>query len=204
MPGIHLYSSNRLEILADTYAELLLAQPLPPLQKEIVLVQSRGMARWLAMETANRLQIWANCDYPFPNTFISRMYKLIMPDIPDVSPFAKEFILWHLIDMLPVIQDESHLIKIASYLDSGDDLKLYQLSYEIADLFDQYTLFRPGMILEWEGNSKKNPADHVWQSFLWRHLVDRLRKNSRFPEFHRARLLQLFEEKILDPAFDTA
>ena len=202
MPGIHLYSSNRLEILADTYAELLLAQPLPPLQKEIVLVQSRGMARWLAMETANRLQIWANCDYPFPNTFISRMYKLIMPDIPDVSPFAKEFILWHLMDMLPEIQDESHLIKIASYLDSGDDLKLYQLSYEIADLFDQYTLFRPRMILAWEDKTEQAPGDTAWQALIWCRLLDRLCQNQLPPDYHRARLLQLFEKKILDPTFD--
>ena len=72
MPGIHLYSSNRLEILAHTFGELLRSDPLPPLQKETVLVQSRGMARWLAMETASRLTIWANCDCPFPNTFINK------------------------------------------------------------------------------------------------------------------------------------
>ncbi|NIT51630.1 MAG: exodeoxyribonuclease V subunit gamma, partial [candidate division Zixibacteria bacterium] len=40
MAGIHLYSSNRLEILADTFADLVQAQPIPPLQKEIILVQS--------------------------------------------------------------------------------------------------------------------------------------------------------------------
>jgi exodeoxyribonuclease V gamma subunit len=204
MPGIHLYSGNRLETLADAFAELVQTEPLPPFQKETVLIQSRGMARWLATETAARLNIWANCDCPFPNTFIRQIYNLLLPDISTESSFDKDYILWHVMDILPEVMHGSHFDTVASYLESGDDLKLYQLSYEIADLFDQYTLFRPGMILDWEENSKKNPADHAWQSFLWRHLVDRLRKNSRFPEFHRARLLQLFEEKILDPAFDTA
>ena len=85
MPGIHLYSSNRLERLADIFAGLLQSEPLPPLLKETVIMQSRGMERWLAMQTAARLDIWANCDCPFPNTFVDRIYKLVFPDMPAVS-----------------------------------------------------------------------------------------------------------------------
>ena len=204
MPGIHLHSSNRLERLADSFAELLQSDPLPPLQKETVLVQSRGMARWLAMETAGRLNIWANTDCPFPNIFISRIYKLLLPGIPEVLPYDKEYILWHLMDILPEVTQDSHFDDVASYLDSGDDLKLYQLSYETADLLDQYTLFRPQMILDWEENIKNIPAEHLWQSTVWCCLVDRLRQNRQFPENHRSRLLQLFEEKISDPSFNHA
>jgi exodeoxyribonuclease V gamma subunit len=204
MPGIHLYSSNRLETLADIFAELLHSEPLPPLQKETVLIQSRGMARWLALETARRLKIWANCDCPFPNTFINRIYKQLLPDIPAVSPYDKENIIWHLMDILPEVMHGSHFEKVATYLESGDDLKLYQLSFEIADLFDQYTLFRPGMILDWEDTAKQVHADHVWQALIWRRLLDRLRQNRQFPAYHRARLLQFFEKKILDPAFGHA
>ena len=205
MPGIHLYSSNRLEILADTFAGLLRSTPLPPLQKETILVQSRGMARWLAMETASRLNIWANCDCPFPNTFIHSIYKLLLPDIPDVSAFNKEYTLWHLMDILAEVKlDDRYFSKLAAYIDSGDDLKLYQLARETADLFDQYTLFRPQMLLDWEDNLKKIPADLVWQSILWCRLVQRLHQNQQPPEQHRARLLQLFEEKISDSAFNSA
>ena len=204
MPGIHLHSSNRLERLADSFAEILRSDPLPPLQNETVLVQSRGMARWLAMETANRLSIWSNVDCPFPNTFINDIYKLLLPGLPDVSPYDKEYILWHLMDILPEATKDSHFGNVASYLDSGDDLKLYQLSYETADLFDQYTLFRPRMILGWEENIKKIPADHLWQSTVWCRLVDRLRQNGQFPEYHRARLLQLFDETVSSPVFDRA
>jgi exodeoxyribonuclease V gamma subunit len=204
MPGIHLYSSNRLETLADIFAELLQSNPLSPLQKETVIMQSRGMARWLAMQTATRLNIWANCDCPFPNTFIHKIYKLLFPDIPEVSPYDKAYILWHLMDILPERIQDPHFKKVASYLKSGEDMKLYQLSYETADLFDQYTLFRPRMILDWEDGTKMLPSDYVWQSTVWRRLVDRLRQHQQSPEFHRARLLQFFEEKILNPAFDDA
>jgi exodeoxyribonuclease V gamma subunit len=204
MPGIHLYSSNKLEILADKFAQLLESRPLPPLQKEIILVQSRGMARWLAMETATRLNIWANCDCPFPNTFVRNIYQLLLPGLPEVSVFNKEFNLWHLMDILSEVRDEPHFSKVTVYLKSGDELKLFQLAREIADLFDQYTIFRPQMILGWEEALPKVQNDHLWQSILWIRLVKRLQQLQSIPDQHRARLLQLFEEKLLDPDFNAA
>ncbi|MBW2471707.1 MAG: exodeoxyribonuclease V subunit gamma, partial [Deltaproteobacteria bacterium] len=204
MPGFHLYSSNKLEILADTFADLVQAQPISPLQKEIILVQSRGMARWLAMETAARLTIWANCDCPFPNTFIRKIYKLLLPEKSEVSVFGKEFSLWHIMNILPEMLHDPHFSKVAAYVDTGDDLKLYQLARETADLFDQYTLFRPRMILDWENDIKQVPNDQVWQSILWCRLVNHLHHHLQLPEQHRARLLQFFEEKITGPAFNPA
>lgn len=204
MPGIYIYFSNRLEILADRFAELLESNPLPPLQKEIILVQSRGMARWLAMEIAARLNIWANCDCPFPNTFVRNIYQLLLPDLPEVSAFSKEFSLWHLMNIFPEIKGEPHFSKVCAYLKSGDDLKLFQLSREVADLFDQYTVFRPDMILDWEETSPKVHNDHIWQAILWRRLVKRLQHNQSYPEQHRARLIQLFEQKLSDPGFIAA
>jgi len=55
------YTSNRMEMLADRLAELF-ARPLPsPLASEVIVVQSKGMQRWLAMELARRHGVWANC-----------------------------------------------------------------------------------------------------------------------------------------------
>ena len=202
MPGIYLYTGNRLEILADNLAELLHSEPLPPLKKEIILIQSRGMARWLSLETASRLKIWANCECPFPNTFIRNIYKLFMPDISDSSPYDKEFITWHLMDILPGLLNDPHFKKIQHYLQSDNGLKLYQFARETADLFDQYTLFRPSMVLDWEAHTNTPIAEHKWQSLLWAHLVKRLQKNENISGHHRARLLKYFEVKILDPGFD--
>src|SRR5210317_528431 len=160
MPGIYLYTGNRLEILADKLAELLNSDPLPPLEKEIILIQSRGMARWLALQTANRLNIWANCDCPFPNSFIRNIFKLFMPDVSYSSSFDKEFIIWHLMDILPELLNDPHLKKIRSYIKSDKELKLYRISHEIADLFDQYTLFRPDMVLDWEAKTNRPQDEH--------------------------------------------
>jgi len=203
MPGIYLYTGNRLEILSDKFAELLDSAPLPPLEKETVLIQSRGMARWLALETASHSNIWANCECPFPNTFIRNIYKLFMPDISDSSPYAKELITWHLMDIIPGLLKTPHFNKVRYYLESDNDLKLYQFAREVADLFDQYTLFRPDMILGWKAEKNLPPVEHKWQALLWSHLVKRLQKDKGTIEFHRAGLLKYFEKKITDHEFDT-
>ncbi|MBW2466365.1 MAG: exodeoxyribonuclease V subunit gamma [Deltaproteobacteria bacterium] len=203
MPGIYLYTGNRLEILADKFADIVSSAPLPPLDKETILVQSRGMARWLALETAGRLKIWANCECPFPNTFIRNIYKLIFPDISDYSSYQKEYITWHLMDIIPEILESSHFTKIKHYLASDDGLKLYQLARETADLFDQYTIYRPDMILEWE--TQKNTSSgqqEKWQQLLWSRFIEKLQRKKLNSEFHRGRLLHYFEEKGEKAVFD--
>ena len=202
MSGIYLYTGNRLEILADKLAELLDSSPLPPLEKEIILIQSRGMARWLALETASHLKIWANCECPFPNTFIRNIYKLLIPDLSDSSPYDKESITWHLMDIIPELLKTPHFKKVQYYLESDDGLKLYQLAHEIADLFDQYTIFRADMVLGWEAETNSPSSEHKWQHLLWSHLIERLKAKNNLFEFHRARLLNSFKERILDPGID--
>jgi exodeoxyribonuclease V gamma subunit len=64
MPGLYLYSSNRLEILAEKLAEVLSKPPSFPLQREVILVQSKGMDRWVSMELARHNGICANCWFP--------------------------------------------------------------------------------------------------------------------------------------------
>ncbi|MDA3786320.1 MAG: exodeoxyribonuclease V subunit gamma, partial [Deltaproteobacteria bacterium] len=59
-----IYTSNRMELLVEYLAQVLRRQPLPPLVPETVVVQSQGMARWLAMELARRYGVWANGSFP--------------------------------------------------------------------------------------------------------------------------------------------
>jgi hypothetical protein len=70
MPDLRLFTSNRLEVLAEKLAELL-RPPLPsPLESEIILVQSKGMERWVSMKLARYHGICANYRFPFPNRIL--------------------------------------------------------------------------------------------------------------------------------------
>ncbi len=49
------YQSNQLEILIEQLAGVLRRPLRAPLAREIVITQSNGMARWLALRLAERL-----------------------------------------------------------------------------------------------------------------------------------------------------
>ena len=63
---MNLFTSNRLDQLVDRLAENAAAAGTDPLEESVIVVQSPGMERWLAMQLADRLGVWANCRYPFP------------------------------------------------------------------------------------------------------------------------------------------
>lgn len=88
MHGLILYTSNRLEILAEKLAQVVSTPLASPLQPEIILVQSKGMERWVSMELARHHGICANCLFPFPNHFAHRVFRELLPDLEEASPFA--------------------------------------------------------------------------------------------------------------------
>lgn len=56
MPGLHLYSSNRIELLAEKLAVILSGDPLPPMTPEIIVIPSGGMERFVAFKLAKMVE----------------------------------------------------------------------------------------------------------------------------------------------------
>jgi exodeoxyribonuclease V gamma subunit len=183
-PG--LFISNRLEILAEALAEVVCAPLRSPLIEEVILVQSRGMERWLSMELARRHGICANYRFPFPNAFVYELFRKVFQDLPEQSPFDPKTMTWKIMKCLPSCITKPGFEGLRHYLNDGKrDLKRLQLAERIADTFDQYLVFRPEMILSWE----RNKEDH-WQAVLWRELVKEGERG------HPARLRKAFLEAI--------
>ncbi|MBK7552082.1 MAG: exodeoxyribonuclease V subunit gamma [Syntrophaceae bacterium] len=176
MPGLKLYTSNRLEALAGKLEETLRVPPASPMTPEVVLVQSRGMERWLSLELAGRLGICANVRFPFPNHFIEEIFRAVLPDLPGSPAFDPEVLTWRVMGLLPRCLEDEGFEPLRAYLaGDGRGLKRYQLSRIIARLFDQYLVFRPDMVLGWEEGK-----DRHWQAALWRLLA------GEAPGSHRA------------------
>jgi exodeoxyribonuclease V gamma subunit len=167
LPDLHVITSNRLEILIDKLAEMIAAAPLSsPLDSEIITVQSQGMARWIALELAERHGICANCQFPFPNALIDLIDTAITGD-NSTGGFNPDIATWQIILSLQQLHSRPEFGAIRNYLrQDNNHLKLYQLSHRLADLFDQYTIYRPEMIIDWSAR----PVDH-WQAILWKDLV---------------------------------
>ncbi|MBW2014886.1 MAG: exodeoxyribonuclease V subunit gamma, partial [Deltaproteobacteria bacterium] len=87
MHNLKIYTSNHMEILAEQLARIV-RDPLPsPLVPEIIVVQSRGMERWVSMEISRHNGICGNCSFLFPNLFLQEIVKTIIPDLPEDFPF---------------------------------------------------------------------------------------------------------------------
>ncbi len=181
-----LHTSNRLERLVDALA-VIVQQPLSsPLARERIVVQSKGMERWVAMRLAERLGVWANCGFPFPEAMVWELFAASCDAVPDTTLFNREIMTWSLMALLPARLQHPAFAELSRYLHDDDSgLKLWQLASRVAALFDQYIIFRPQMIAAWETG-----AENHWQAELWRGLV------ARNGASHRAALRELFLARL--------
>jgi len=191
MSRFRLFTGNKLETLSEVLADILKTPLTSPLEPEIFVVQSSGMERWVSMEIARHLGISANNRFFYPNTFIHEMMNREMMNRVlslevDKPGFSPDVMTWQIMKMLPTCIEEIAFEEIRHYLgDSRSDRKTYQLAAKIADIFDQYLLFRPGMIFKWEDGE-----EDLWQAVLWRKLIS----ENKTP--HRAALLKIFLENL--------
>ena len=115
--SLYLHTSNRLEILGDALAALSASSPLPPLEKETVVLQSGGMARWVSMHLAARLGISANLDFPFPNSFVDRIFRAVLPEDTGGKRLEKQRLKWQLLRVLPELVCRQEFAVLKAYMD---------------------------------------------------------------------------------------
>lgn len=193
---LYLYTSNRLEKLLSALASVIKINPLPPLKSEIIVVQSKGMERWLALELSKKLGILANVRYPFPREMIQQLFKDGLSYRPDVSDFDPNILGWTIMRLLPELLKDQTFNELNNYLSVDDinDLKLYQLAHKIADVFDQYVIYRPDWIEMWERGEKLSWHSQ-WQFKLWQ-LIQQDIKTRNPQHLHRAALQKHFIQAV--------
>ena len=190
MNTLKVITSHSLIRLAACMAEDLARSPSSLLDRETVVVLNNGMARWISMELATLQGVCAGLDFRFPNEVIDNCFKAVLPALPSISPFTRDATTWRIAARLPGLLPRSGFEQIAAYLNKGtDDRRLLQISRTLADLFDQYIIFRPEMVLAWD-----NGKDDGWQSVLWREI------SADSPGQHRAALLRTFREQLASGA----
>jgi exodeoxyribonuclease V gamma subunit len=164
------HRSNRTERLVEVLAEVVAGPPADPFARECIVVQGKGMERWLSMKLAQRLGVWANPDFPFPRHLVERAVTAVLGDDSGASAaFEPESLMWSVEELLPAHLERKEFEPIRNYLsEDARGLKRIQLAERIADTFDHYVVYRPAMVLAWE-----NGAEADWQAVLWRALVAR-------------------------------
>ncbi len=192
--AITIHTSNRMEILLEHLADVLREPVGPVLSREVVVVQSQGMSRWISMELAKKFGVWGNSSFPFPNKFVRDLFALTMPDITTSDLFEADVVTWRVIEQLELLLDRPEFKELQVYLNGHNrGLKMYQLADKIADTFDQYTIYRGDILQLWESGSGSD-----WQAILWQKLA------TDDAGFHRSRLKTEFLTRLKNGDIDVA
>lgn len=187
--SLHLYQSNRLEALGILYRHLTDTPLADPFVPEVVMVQSRGMGRWLTLQLARERGLAANLEFVLPAGFGWRLMKTVLPELPPKSAFAPEVLTWRLMEVLPTLSGEPYT-PLVRYLEGGP-LACFELAGKIADIYDQYLVFRPAWIRAWEAGQRLDLGeDEAWQAALWQQLAAEL------PGRHRVTMLDDFFARL--------
>lgn len=169
-----------------------------------VIVPNRDMARWLQLRTAKQDGISANFRFLLPAEFIHHLNKQVDRAYDENLP--DKFTLGWLI--YKELLDDSNLNrypKIQSYILKNPEkagLRRLWISMELADIYDQYMLFRPDWITAWNQGSQAAGLENLphadvqfrlWNAIKKKHpkLTDRAEVNGKLTSFALAGKLDL-------------
>jgi len=168
---VFVHTSSDLRALAGRLAGIVSAPGLGPLEREVVLIQSAGMQRFLSRELAERLGIAANFDFPFPRAFLQRTLGQLLGDEEVAQRYEREALRWEIYALLGQVHAVEGYELVRRYLgESLTSLSRLHLAEQLAHLYDQYLTYRPRLIRDWE-SGQESPD---FQSDLWRRLRERL------------------------------
>jgi exodeoxyribonuclease V gamma subunit len=190
-PGFMVIHSNQPELLRQLVVSWVKAHPLSPLEDEVILVQSNGIGQWLKQALAadpsaslsGGCGIAAALQVTLPSRFVWQAYRATIGKqaVPEASPFDKPRLIWRLMRLLPSLAQDADYAPLARFLaQDSEQRKRYQLAERLADLFDQYQVYRADWLEAWaegheglldaQGRLTPLPPELIWQPRLWQAL----------------------------------
>lgn len=161
----------------DRLSELM-QQPVdrPVLAPEHIIVPSRDLGNWLTNQLTRQSaqQVCANIRWHQPAGFIEEWSEQIL-EAEEQSVWDKASLQWAIWRMLPQWNDEEQMAGLPSVPpeDPNTDLKRFRLAGTLADVFDQYMIYRPQWLVNWRNSpDTESNATIRWQSRLWHELAN--------------------------------
>lgn len=189
-PGFMVVHGNHPESLRDLMVAWMARHPLAPLEDEVVLVQSNGVAQWLKLSLAadpaeGGAGIAAALRTELPSRALWDVYRTVLGPqaVPRASAFDKAQLAWRLMRLLPACLHEEAFAPLRRFLERDPDCrKRHQLALRVADLFDQYQVYRADWLADWAAGrdvirtSRRGAVaiapELQWQPRLWRILLN--------------------------------
>ncbi len=191
---LSLYHAPDLETLGLLACKLLAQPQADVLAPARVVVPSQGIGRWLTLQLAREQGIAMHLDVQLPSSFVWALARQVLGALPEQSAFNPQAMTWRLYDWLCEPANLARAERLERYLDGGDERRRLALAAKIADVFDQYLLYRDDWLAAWERSESCDLGpDEAWQALLWAELT-----KDGHP--HRARLLGELLARLHDPA----
>lgn len=173
--ALTVHQSNRLEYLAKVLCSLVKIPPNHLFAQEEMIVGTQGMQRYINKKIAEDQSIAANIHYSKMPSFFWRLIRTCLPETPQFHVYSPDVLRWYLLDLLYSKAWHTDLLEpvrqvwqpyLAEYSTAA-----YHLSGKMAELFDQYLVYRPQWIAAWDKNQTLNLGEHeLWQMRLWQHI----------------------------------
>ncbi len=215
---LQLYPANKTETLAFLIAEIIARHPLKAcFAEEHILIQSQGMATWLQQEISAQNGVSALIKCEMPASYIWGLAEQLMPEAQHIPVFEKNNARWEIFRRLPekleipCYRQLKHYLLAQNNVGAGgspehsisvnltEEKALFDLSSQIADVFDAYQNYRPDWIQAWEAGSSLSDLPSAageleqWQADLWRSLYPEIPITARQ---HRTALFQQLLERL--------
>lgn len=165
---LFLNACSSLHTLSRHLCDRLQAQQKNVFAPHYLITQTEGMNNWLKLQLAEEMGIAANCQFLTPSDLIHRVYLLLGGR--EETVLSPDNLCWLLYKILGDTAFESRFPFVSAYYQNSGadkDVKRLALAEKMADLFDQYQIYRPEMMRQWNQFRPAEVDQDEWQQYLW-------------------------------------
>ncbi len=180
--AFYIFNGNRMEWLSARLCDFLHQNISDIFAYETVIVPGPAMSKWLKQQIARFHGICANVEMPFLKMYLCKSFLLpLMEGEKNLDrltresqiEFSPEIMTWRIMKAFSSLVQKGDFQRFTNYVEGHErSLRHYQLASKLAQIFDQYLIYRPNMINNW--NMGQNPVadqeESCWQYQIWREL----------------------------------
>jgi len=170
----------RLDRLLDAMLAAMARAPLPPPTQEVVVIQGRGLDRWISQQAALRQGGWGFVETLFPRPFLIRAFAAMLDGAAptaqvDQGVMGLELQL-RVAALLPELIDDARFAGVAAAM-RGNRAPVAEaalaLAPRIAEVLDRCTQHRVDRVVAWSNGEELTDEhpDESWLAELWRRIA---------------------------------